>query len=108
MSRIQFRKVAVGMLIAWWLVPGLVWASRPIIHSAEEYSFQAWIGQLFFYSPVFLFPLLVLATAFFLWEGFRHRKFTGVSPKGFRAFVCASIVGFCGCAAGLALFANSL
>ena len=107
-TEIPFRKVAVGMLIVWWLVPGLIWASRPIILSADEYTLQAGIGTLMLGWTPFLLPLLVIATVYFLWKGFRHKKFTGVSPKGFRRFVCASIVGFCGCAAGLALFANSL
>src|SRR4030042_3178273 len=89
-SNTNFRKVAVGMLIAWWLAPGLVWAARPMITSAEEYSFQAWIGQLSLCGGSFLpFPT-AMATIFLLWEGFRPRKLTGVSPKGFRAFVYAS------------------
>ncbi|MCX5995218.1 MAG: hypothetical protein NTV59_04390 [Chloroflexi bacterium] len=96
------------MLIIWWLVPGLVWASRPIILSADEYTLQATIGTLMLGWTPFLFPLLVIATVFFLWKGFRHRKLTGVSPKGFRAFVYTSIVGFCGCAAGIGLFVHSL
>jgi hypothetical protein len=106
-NEIPFRKVAAVMLIVWWLVPGLVWASRPIIHSSQN-SFQEWIGGLFLWSPVFLIPLLAFATAFFLGEYFLQRKLTGISPQGFRAFVCSSIVGFCGCATGLALFAHSL
>lgn len=103
-SRINFGKVAIVMLIIWWLVPVLVWASRPIITSSKGYSSQGYIGLLFLWSPVFLFPLVVLATAFFMWQGFLHRKFTGASPKGFRAYVCASIVGFSGFAAGIGLF----
>jgi hypothetical protein len=69
---------------------------------------QATIGTFMFGWTMFLSPLLVLATVFFLWKGFSHWRFTGVSPKGFRCFVCASIVGFCGCATGLALFFHSL
>ena len=103
-SRTNFGKVAIVMLIAWWLVPVLVWVAPPIVHSAKENSLQYWIGGLFGWSPVFLFPLLLLATAFFIGEYFLHRKLTGVSPKGFRTFVCASIVGFSGCAAGIGLF----
>lgn len=106
-SRINFGKVAIVMLIIWWLVPVLVWASRPIIHSAEI-SFLEWIGGLFLWSPLYLLPLLLLVTAFFLWEGFPHKKFTGASPKGFRAFILASVLGFSGFAAGIALFVRSL
>ena len=108
MNEIPFRKVDVGMLIAWWLVPVLVWASRPIILSAVDYTPQATIGTFMLWWTPFLLPPLVIATVFFLRKGFRHRKLTGVSPKGFRAFVCASIAGFCGCVAGIALFAHSL
>src|SRR4030042_177295 len=90
-SDTNFRKVAVVMLLAWWLVPVLVWASRPIITSSKGYSSQGYIGLLFLWSPVFLFPLLVLAAAFFMWQGFLHRKLTGASPKGFRAFIFASV-----------------
>jgi hypothetical protein len=107
-SNYNFRKVAVVMLKAWWLVPVLVWAARPIVHSAKENSFQYWIGGLFGWSPVFLLPLLFLATAFFVGEYFLHRKCTGSSPKGFRAFVLASMLGFSGFAAGIALFVRSL
>jgi hypothetical protein len=107
-NEIPFRKVAVGMLIIWWLVPGLVWASRPIVQSAAEDTLQATIGTFMGMWAPFLLPLLALATAFFLGEYFLHKKLTGISPKGFRAFVCASVAGFCGCAAGIALFANSL
>jgi len=107
-NEIPFRKVALVMLIIWWLVPGLIWAARPIILSADEYTLQATIGTFMFGWALFLSPLVLLATVLFLWKGFRNWKLTRVSPKGFRAFVCASIVGFCGCAAGLAMFANSL
>ena len=107
MTEIPFRKVAIWMLIVWWLVPGLVWASRPIIHSSEN-SFQELIGQLFLWSPVVLFPVLLLATAFLLWEGFRYRRSTKGSPKEFRVIIYMSIAGFCGCVAGVALFVNSL
>ena len=107
-STTNFRKVAIWILIVWWLVPGLIWTARPIILSAVESSFQEWIGLLFWIAALYALPFLLLATAFFLWKGLRHWKFTGTSPKGFRIFVCMSAIGFCGCATGLALYANSL
>ena len=103
-SRTNFGKVALVMLIVWWLVPVLVWAAPPIVHSAKENSFQYLIGGLFGWSPLYLLPPLLLATTFLLWEGFQHRKFTGVGPKGFRAFIFTSVLGFSGFAAGIGLF----
>jgi len=108
-SNTNFRRVALVMLIAWWLVPGLVWASRPIILSADEYTLQATIGTFMFcWALFFLPPPVLLTTVLFLGKGFRLRKPTGVSPKGFRCFVCTSVLGFCGCATGLALYVHSL
>lgn len=107
-STTNFKKVAACILLAWWAAPLLIWVSRPIGESAPAYSFQSYIATLFFWSTVFLLPLVVLATVFFLKEGFGHRKFTGVSPKGFRALVCASVLGCSACVVGITLFARAL
>ncbi len=94
--------------MAWWAVPILVWVSRPMIESAPPYSYQEGLGNLFLYSPLFLVPFIVLGTVIFLFEGFRHMKFTGVSPKGFGYFVLVSVLGCCTCVTGIALFVRTL
>jgi len=107
-SGTNFKKVAFFSLIAWWTAPILVWISRPMIESAQAYSLQEWIGNLFLYSPLFVLPLIILGTVLFTFQGFRHMKFTGLSPKGFGYFVLASLLGCSTCVAGIVLFARSL
>lgn len=107
-SGTNFWKVAAVALVAWWILPVLVWVSRPVIESAAPYGYQEGLGHLFLSSPLFVLPLILLGTALFLWKGFRHMKFTGLSPKGFGYFVLASILGCSACVAGIALFVRSL
>ena len=100
-SNINFWKVAVLILIAWCAPAAMFLVSRPVVESANEYSFQSYIGGLFGFVGMILPPFVLMATFFFLWEGFRHWKFTSVSPKGFWALACAVLLGFSSCFAAV-------
>lgn len=104
----NFVKAAAFMLVAWWAVPVLVWVSRPMIESAGPYGFQEQLGYILLYSPLFLLLLVLSGTAVFLLDGFGHRKFTGVSPKGFYIFIFASVLGLCTSTTGIAMLVRML
>jgi hypothetical protein len=100
-SSTHFRKAAVLVLIAWCAPAIMILAGVPLTQSAREYSLQSWIGGLLGWSGMILPPFVLLASVFFLLEGFRHWKSTSVSPKGFQALACAVLVGFSACFAAV-------
>jgi hypothetical protein len=94
-SRTNFRLVAALTLAAWWVVPPLLWAGRHMIESAPltPYINQEWFGNLFLFLPGLLLPWVIVATAYFLWQGFRHERFTGVWPRGYGTLLLVSVLG---------------
>jgi len=87
-SNTNFRLVAILTLAAWWVVPPLLWTVRPIIALTGEEAF----GTLLIYLPGLL-PWVIVATVYFLWQGLRHERFTGVSPKGLWPLLLVSVLG---------------
>jgi hypothetical protein len=107
-SSANYGIVTACILVAWSALPILVWTSRPLIETAKEYSIQAWIGNLMLWSPLSALPFVLLATTYYLLEGLRHRKFTGISPKGFHLFAFLSLLGGCICITAIIWFVRTL
>ena len=103
-SNTNFGIVAALVLMAWWAVPALAWASAYYERydpAVNEVFHLAWC---FFALSIPIGVTALAITVYFLAAGLRHRKFAGVNPRGFRRFVLIAVLGACTCfvASGLA------
>lgn|GEM_PF-3436899 len=103
-SNVNFGEAAAWTLVAWLIVPALVWGSVPLIRGASEYSTEITLAELGFILALGIGIAAILMTIFHLKQGLMHKKFTRGSPQGFRRFRWISGLSpfICFAASGLA------
>ena len=100
-SNTDFRKATFWTIVAWFVPAAMIMASRPVSESANAYSSQSYIGNFIGYAGIILPPPVLLATVFFLWQGFRHLNFIKKSPRHFWSFAFVTVLGFGSCFAAV-------
>ena len=103
-SNTNFGIAAALALVAWWATPALAWASALIDIDNPYINQEFSIAVIVLMLSIVIGVIAIVVTAYFSWEGVKHRRFTGVSPRSFPCFILISMLGACTCftASGLA------
>jgi uncharacterized protein (DUF983 family) len=103
-SKTDYGKVAAFMVIAWLVIPIIVWIAVLLAKDVSEYSFEYFLVGNGFMLSILIGIINIFIIAFLLWRGLKHKRFTGFSPQSFQRFVFVSVLCACTCfaASGLA------